>query len=33
MHRILLEEGAEPSRQLLSPPMMVVVKKEVVKLL
>ncbi|XP_075655038.1 uncharacterized protein LOC142625233 [Castanea sativa] len=36
MHRILLEEGAKPSRQpqrRLNPPMMVVVKKEILKLL
>ena len=36
MHRILLEEGAKPSRQpqrRLNPPMMEVVKKEVLKLL
>ena len=36
MHRILLEEGAKPSRQpqrRLNPPMMDVVKKEILKLL
>ena len=36
MHRILLEEGAKPSREAqrrLNPPMMDVVKKEVIKLL
>ena len=36
MHRILLEEGARPSRQpqrRLNPPMMDVVKKEILKLL
>ena len=36
MHRILLEEGARPSRQLqrrLNPPMMDIVKKEILKLL
>ena len=36
MHRILLEEGAKPSSQLqrrLNPPMMDVVKKEILKLL
>ena len=36
MHRILLEEGAKPSRQLqrrLNPPMMDVVKKEILKFL
>ena len=36
MHRILLEEGARPSHQpqrRLSPPMMDVVKKEILKLL
>lgn len=36
MHRILFEEGAKPSRQLqrrLNPPMMDVVKKEILKLL
>ena len=35
MHRILLKEGARPSRQLqrrLKPPMMDVVKKEILKL-
>ena len=36
MHHILLEEGAKPSRQpqrRLNPPMMDVVKKEILKLL
>ena len=36
MHRILLKEGAKPSRQpqrRLNPPMMDVVKKEILKLL
>ncbi|KAM2325841.1 hypothetical protein ACFX1X_025140 [Malus domestica] len=36
MHRILLEEGAKPSREVqrrLNPPMMDVVKKEIIKLL
>ena len=36
MHRFLLEEGAKPSRQpqrRLKPPMMDVVKKEILKLL
>ena len=36
MHRILLEEGAKPSREAqrrLNPPMMEVVKKEIIKLL
>ncbi|KAM1759990.1 hypothetical protein ACFX12_002914 [Malus domestica] len=36
MHRILLEEGAKPSREAqrrLNPPMLEVVKKEVIKLL
>ena len=36
MHRILLEEGARPSRQLqrrLNPPMMDVMNKEILKLL
>ncbi|KAM1282346.1 hypothetical protein ACFX2H_022723 [Malus domestica] len=35
MHRILLEEGAKPSREAqrrLNPPMMEVVKKEIIKL-